>query len=179
VNKFPQDTDAEIKLVEKIAVEAGAEGAYVSEVFAKGGEGGAELARAVVDACEKPKDFKFLYPLEIGIKDKIEIIAREMYGAEGVDYLPAADAKITRYTKLGYASMPVCMAKTHLSISHDPKLLGAPSGFRLPIRDVKASCGAGFIYPLCGDIFTMPGLPSEPAFMRIDIDEEGRVVGLE
>jgi len=179
INRFTSDTDAEIELVRKAAVEAGAEGAYVSNVWAEGGKGGAELAEAVVKACEKPSNFRFLYPLDIPIKEKIEIIAREIYRADGVDFLPAAEKKIELYTKLGYEKMPICMAKTHLSFSHDPTLKGAPRGYRLPIRDIRASVGAGFLYPLCGEMRTMPGLPARPAFVDVDLDlETGRVKGL-
>ncbi len=179
INRFTSDTDAEIELVRKAAVDAGAEGAYVSNVWADGGKGGAELAEAVVKACEKPSNFRFLYPLDIPIREKIEIIAREIYRADGVDFLPAAEKKLELYTKLGYDKMPICMAKTHLSFSHDPTLKGAPRGYRLPIRDIRASVGAGFLYPLCGDMRTMPGLPARPAFVDVDLDlETGRVKGL-
>jgi len=178
VNRFTDDTDAEVELVKKGAVEAGAEGAFMSEVWAKGGEGGAELAEAVVEACEKPSNFEFLYPLEMSIKEKIETIATKVYGADGVDYQPAAEAKIKLYTEFGYDKLPLCMAKTHLSLSHDPTLKGVPQGFTLPIRDIRASVGAGFLYPLCGEMRTMPGLPSVPAFTKVDLDEDGKVVGL-
>lgn len=178
VNRFTDDTDAEIDLVRKIAKEAGAEDAYPSEVWAKGGAGGEDIAKAVVDACEKPSDFKFLYPDDVSIKEKIETIATEIYGADGVDYAPLAEQKIKQYTEYGWDKLPMCMAKTHLSLSHDPALKGAPTGWRLPIRDIRASVGAGFLYPLCGDMRTMPGLPSAPAGAKIDIDENGNVVGL-
>ncbi|MBI2304682.1 MAG: formate--tetrahydrofolate ligase [Chloroflexi bacterium] len=178
LNRFTQDTDAEIKLVQKIALEAGAEGAYVSEVWAKGGPGGAELARAVVAAAEKPNQFKFLYPLDIPVKEKIETIATKVYGADGVDYLPAAETSIRNFTRQGYDKLPICMAKTHLSLTHDPNRKGRPRGYRVPIRDVRLSAGAGFLYPLLGEMQTMPGLPSTPAGQRVDIDENGRIVGL-
>jgi len=178
VNRFPTDTDSEVELVRKAAEGFGAEAAVESTVWANGGKGGAELAEAVVEACEKPSNFQFLYPLEIPIKEKIETIATKVYGADGVDYLPEAEAKIKLYTELGYDKLPLCMAKTHLSLSHDPNLKGVPKGFTLPIRDIRASVGAGFLYPLCGEMRTMPGLPSKAAFMKVDIDEEGRVVGL-
>ncbi len=178
VNKFTNDTDAEIELVKKAAVEAGAEGAYLSDVWAKGGEGGAELAEAVVAACEKPSDFKPLYPDEASIKEKIETIATEIYGADGVDYAPAAEAKIDLYTGMGLADLPMCMAKTHLSLSHDPLLKGAPTGWTLPIRDIRAAAGAGFLYPLCGEMRTMPGLPATPAFLNVDLTDDGKVKGL-
>jgi formyltetrahydrofolate synthetase len=178
VNRFSTDTDAEIKLVQRIAVEAGAEGAFMSDVWAKGGAGGIELAEAVLAAAEKPSNFQFLYPLDVPIKTKIEAIATKVYGADGVDYLPEAEAKIKLYTNLGYDKLPICMAKTHLSLSHEPSWKGAPKGYRLPVRDIRASVGAGFLYPLCGDMRTMPGLPSEPAFTKVDLDETGKVVGL-
>ncbi len=179
INRFPTDTKAELELVKKAALEFGAEAACISEVWAKGGEGGVELAEAVIEACKKPSQFRFLYPLDIPIKDKIEIIATKVYGADGVDYSPEAEAKIALYTKLGYDKFPICMAKTHLSLSHDPNWKGRPKGFRLPIRDVRASVGAGFLYPLCGEMRTMPGLPSRPAFMDVDIDlETGKIKGL-
>ena len=149
-----------------------------SYVHAKGGEGGAELAEAVVAACEHPGEFRFLYDLDAPIKDKIETIAMQVYGADGVDYAPEAEAKIALYTKLGYDSLPICMAKTHLSLSHDPALKGAPKGWRLPVRDIRASVGAGFLYPLCGDMRTMPGLPRRPSFMGMDLSADGKIVGL-
>jgi formyltetrahydrofolate synthetase len=178
INRFPTDTAREIELVKKAAVSFGAEAGVESRVWAEGGKGGAELAEAVIQACEKPSRFQFLYPLEIPIKEKIEIIATKVYGAAGVDYSPEAEEKIQLYTKLGYDKLPICMAKTHLSLSHNPEWKGAPKGYRLPVRDVRASVGAGFLYPLCGEMRTMPGLPSKPAFMNVDIDEQGRVVGL-
>ncbi|MHB1131901.1 MAG: formate--tetrahydrofolate ligase [Chloroflexota bacterium] len=178
LNRFTADTDSEVALVRRKAVEAGAEGAYISEVWAKGGAGGEELAQAVVKAAEKPSNFQFLYPLEATIKEKIEAIATKIYGADGVDYLPAAEQKIRLYTRTGYDKLPICMAKTHLSLSHDPNLKGRPTGFRVPIRDIRASMGAGFLYPLLGEMRTMPGLPSAPAGNVVDIDDQGRTVGL-
>ncbi len=179
VNRFSTDTDKEVALVEKIAVEAGAEGAVMTDHWAKGGAGSVDLAKAVAAACEKPKNFKFLYDAEAPIRDKIEIIATKVYGADGVDFLEAAERKLKLYTELGYTNLPMCMAKTHLSLSHDPKAKGVPTNFRLPVRDIRASVGAGFLYPLCGDMRTMPGLPSRPAFENVDIDPEtGRVKGL-
>jgi len=179
VNRFSSDTEAEIALVRKAALEAGAEDAVMSDHWARGGAGAVDLARAVMAACDKPSKFDFLYPLDWDIKKKIETIAVEMYGAEGVDYAPAAEAKIALYTELGYAGLPICMAKTHLSLSHNPAWKGVPTGFRFPIRDVKASVGAGFLYPLAGDMRTMPGLPTRPAFYDVDLDlETGKVVGL-
>ncbi len=178
VNHFPTDTEAEHSFIRERALSAGADFAVTHKVHAGGGAGGAELAEAVVAACEMPKEFKLLYPDDASIKEKIEVIAREIYGADGVDYLPAAEAKIKLYTELGYSHLPMCMAKTHLSLSHDPTLKGRPTGWRLPIRDIRASVGAGFLYPLCGDMRTMPGLPKVPAGDAIDLDENGNVVGL-
>jgi formyltetrahydrofolate synthetase len=178
INRFTADTDREVEVVRKAAIDAGADDAVISDVWAKGGEGGKELANAVVKAAEKPSDFKFLYPLDISIKEKIETIATKIYGADGVDYLPLAEEKIRLYTKLGYDNLPICMAKTHLSLSHEPNLKGRPRGFRVPIRDVMASIGAGFLYPLLGEMRTMPGLPAEPAGTRVDIDKDGKIVGL-
>jgi methylenetetrahydrofolate dehydrogenase (NADP+)/methenyltetrahydrofolate cyclohydrolase/formyltetrahydrofolate synthetase len=179
VNRFASDAAAEIGLVRKAAVEAGAEDAVTASHWAEGGAGAVDLARAVIAACGRTRKFRFLYPLEWDIKKKIETIAVEIYGAEGVDYEPAAEAKIELYTRLGFDRLPICMAKTHLSLSHNPAWKGVPVNFRLPVKDVKASVGAGFLYPLCGDMRTMPGLPTRPAFMDIDLDlETGKVVGL-
>ena len=178
VNRFTDDTDKEIEVVKEAAVSAGAQGAYLSDVWAKGGEGGAELAQAVADACERKPKFKFLYKDGDTIKTKIETIAKKIYGAKTVDYAPEAEAKVKLYTDMGLSDLPLCMAKTHLSLSHDPALKGVPKGFVLPIRDIRAAAGAGFLYPLCGEMRTMPGLPSVPAFMNVDLDSKGRVKGL-
>jgi formyltetrahydrofolate synthetase len=179
VNRFTTDAAAEIGLVRKAAVEAGAEDAVTAGHWAEGGAGAVDLARAVIAACGRTREFRFLYPLEWDIKKKIETIAVEIYGAEGVDYEPAAEAKIELYTRLGFDRLPICMAKTHLSLSHNPAWKGVPVNFRLPVKDVKASVGAGFLYPLCGDMRTMPGLPTRPAFMDVDLDlKTGKVVGL-
>ncbi|MCK4926043.1 formate--tetrahydrofolate ligase, partial [Candidatus Aerophobetes bacterium] len=178
VNRFTFDTDAEVELVQKKAREAGAEEAVPVEVWAKGGEGGTKLAEAVVKASEKPNNFHFLYPDDIPIKDKIEAIATKIYGAKDVHYDSLAAQRIRLYTKLGFDKLPINMAKTHLSLSHDPTLKGVPKDFTLPVRDVRASVGAGFLYPLCGVFPTMPGLPSRPAAVDVDIDEKGKTVGL-
>jgi formyltetrahydrofolate synthetase len=179
VNSFADDTEAEVELVREAALAAGAEDSVVSRHWMEGGEGAKALAEAVVKAVEKPNDFKFLYPLDWSIKKKIETICKEIYGADGVDYEPEAEAKIELYTKLGFADLPLCMAKTHLSLSHDPLLKGVPTGFRVPIRDIRASVGAGFLYPLVGKMSTMPGLPTRPVFYDVDLDlETGQVVGL-
>jgi len=178
VNNFDSDTKEEIEAIRQRAKAAGAEDAVVSRVWLKGGEGGTELAEAVVKAAEKPSKFQFLYPLDWPIKKKIETIATKIYGADGVDYLPLAEKKIDLYTKQGFGDLPICMAKTHLSLSHDPNLKNRPTGYRVPIRDVRASVGAGFLYPLLGEMRTMPGLPKVPAGTRVDIDDDGKIVGL-
>ncbi|MEN6579535.1 MAG: formate--tetrahydrofolate ligase [Anaerolineaceae bacterium] len=179
-NRFPTDTDAELELVRKIALgHPGVADAVVADHFSLGGAGAVALAEAVIRASEKPADFKFIYPLDVPIKQKIETIAREVYGADGVDYSELAEERIAEYTRLGYDKLPICMAKTHLSLSHDPELKGVPKGYRIPIRDVSASIGAGFVYPLLGTMSTMPGLPTRPAYYDIDIDfETGRILGL-
>jgi len=179
VNSFASDTPAEVELIRKAAIEAGAMDAVICTHWMEGGKGTVALAEAVVKAAEKPTQFKFLYPLELSIKEKIETICKEIYGADGVDYLPEAEEKIKLYTKLGFDKLPLCMAKTHLSLSHDPSLKGVPKGYRIPIRDVRASVGAGFIYPLLGEMRTMPGLPTRPVFYDVDLDlETGKVLGL-
>jgi len=179
VNRFADDTDREVDVVRKAAISAGAEDAVPSEVWARGGQGGVELAKAVIKACEKPSKFRFLYELDLPIKKKIETIATKIYGAARVEYSAAAEEKIARYTELGLDKLPICVAKTHLSLSHDPALKGAPTGYTLPVRDIRASVGAGFLYPLCGEMRTMPGLPMRPAFMDIDLDlATGKVKGL-
>jgi formyltetrahydrofolate synthetase len=178
INAFPTDTAAEFELIRQRSLAAGAEGAHVSQVWARGGAGAEDLARAVLKAAERPRQFRFLYDLDRPVKEKIETIATRIYGADGVDYLPAAEQQIRTYTDLGYGNLPICMAKTHLSISHDPALKGRPRGFRVPVREVRASLGAGFLYPLLGEMRTMPGLPSEPNAWKIDLDDQGNVVGL-
>ncbi len=180
VNRFPTDTDAELELVRKIALgHPGVADAVVADHFSQGGAGAVALAEAVVRASEKPADFKFLYPLDVPLKQKIETIAREVYGADGVDYSELAEMRIAEYTRMGYDKLPICMAKTHLSLSHDPELKGVPKGYRIPIRNVSASVGAGFVYPLLGTMSTMPGLPTRPAYYDIDIDfETGKILGL-
>ena len=178
INHFEADTQKEIDAIRKKSIGAGAEDAVVSRVWLKGGEGGIELAEAVVKAAEKPTQFKFLYPLDWPMKKKIETIATKIYGADGVNYLPEAERKIDLYTKQGFDKLPICMAKTHLSLSHDPNIKGRPRGYRIPIRDVRASVGAGFLYPLLGMMRTMPGLPKVPAGTNVDIDDEGNIVGL-
>jgi formate--tetrahydrofolate ligase len=177
VNAFPGDHASEHEAIAAVAAESGTRCA-VSTHFADGGAGAVELAEAVAEAAEEPGDFRFLYPAEASLRDKIETVATHVYGADGVDYSPAASRSLDEYERAGYGHLPVCMAKTHLSISSDPSLKGAPTGWRLPVREVRAAVGAGFVYPLCGDIQTMPGLGADPAAARIDIDAEGRTVGL-
>lgn len=178
INLFESDHPEEIAAIQRIAEQAGALGAVPASHHANGGRGAIELAELVVSAAETPSEFRFLYDLDQSIKAKIEIIATKIYGASGVSYEPAAERQIKDYEAHGYGNLPICMAKTHLSLSHDPTLRGAPSGFTLPIREVRASVGAGFIYPLCGDMRTMPGLSASPAAERVDIDDDGNIVGL-
>jgi formyltetrahydrofolate synthetase len=178
LNRFPTDTDAEIALIKRLAEEAGAEAAVMSDHWARGGPGATELAEAVMAACQKPSHFKFLYPLDLPLKQKIEIIAKEIYGADGVEFEALADRQIKQYEQAGFGGLPICMAKTHLSLSHNPSLKGVPTGFIVPVREVRASVGAGFVYPLLGEMSTMPGLPTRPAFMDVDLDENGKIVGL-
>lgn len=178
INRFEGDTDEEIEVVRRKALEAGAEEVVVSDVWAQGGKGGTEVAEALVEACEKDSEFELLYPDEASIEEKIETIATNIYGADDVEYTRTARKAVDRFTELGYDKLPMCMAKTHLSLSHDPSLKGRPSGFTLPIRDIRPSMGARFLYPLCGDMRTIPGLPSKPAGEDVDIDEDGNVVGL-
>jgi len=178
INRRTTDRDKEISLVHEIALKAGADFCEPIEVWEKGGEGGKAAAEAVVKACEIPHEFHYLYDLNEPIKKKIEAIATKVYGADGVDYAPAAENAIERFTEAGYDKLPICMAKTHLSLTHDPNLKGRPTGWRLPVRDIRPSIGAGFLYPLCGEMRTMPGLPSEPAGNKVDLTDDGRIVGL-
>ena len=178
INRFPDDTDAEVELARKAAEQAGAEAAVMSDHWARGGDGSIDLAEAVVAACEQPGDFKLLYPDDISIKEKIETVCKKVYLADGVTYDPLADKQIASYEKAGLSHLPMCMAKTHLSLSHDPTLKGVPTGFTVPVREVRAAAGAGFLYPLLGQMRTMPGLPSCPAFLEVDLDEDGEVVGM-
>ena len=178
INRFPTDTDAEVEVARKAAEAAGAEAAVMSDHWTHGGKGAAELAEAVVAACEKPSDFKLLYPDDMPIKEKIETVAKKIYLADGVTYEPLAEKQIASYERAGLNHLPLCMAKTHLSLSHDPKLKGVPKGFTVPVREVRAAAGAGFLYPLLGQMRTMPGLPSKPAFFDVDLDEDGQVIGM-
>ena len=178
VNRRPEDTDEECELVRRLALEHGAFAAEINDAFARGGEGAAALAEAVVEACEQPDEFAPLYGLDEPIATKIEAIATRVYGASGVDFLPAALEKMKRYTENGLGNLPICMAKTHLSLSHDPLLVNAPEGFTVPVRDLRAYTGAGWIVALCGDMMTMPGLGAAPALQNVDIDASGTTVGL-
>lgn len=178
INHFEADSPEEIEAVRERSLAAGADDAVESKVWLNGGDGGIELAEAVAKAAEKKSEFKFLYPLDWPIKKKIEEIATKIYGADGVSYLPEAESKIDLYARQGFDKLPICMAKTHLSLSHDPDLKGRPTGFTVPIRDVRASVGAGFLYPLLGTMRTMPGLPEVPAGTKVDLDEDGNILGL-
>ena len=178
VNRRPGDTNEEVELVKRLALEAGAFASEANEGFTKGGAGAADLAEAVVSAADQPNTFHHLYEDDAPIQDKIEAVATQVYGAKEVYYYPAAEAKLSQFTQEGLGHYPVCMAKTHLSLSADPTLLNAPEGFTLPVRDIRAYTGAGWLVPLCGDIVQMPGLGKEPAAVNIDIDAEGRTVGL-
>jgi formate--tetrahydrofolate ligase len=177
INRFPTDTVEELNLVKEYVQAAGAEAA-ISEVWSKGGEGGLELAEKVIQACSRPNQFKYLYPLNLPLKDKIEIICREIYGADGVLYTRAADTALNRFTEMGYGNFPICMAKTQSSLSDDPSVKGRPTGFKVTVREVRLSAGAEFIVPITGNLMTMPGLPKHPAALDIDIDQQGRIIGL-
>jgi formyltetrahydrofolate synthetase len=179
INRFKDDTDNEVGLVRRLAIAAGAADAVVSNHWALGGTGAVELGKAVIAACEKPSNFHFLYSLDLSIKEKIDTIVREMYGGSGVEYSPEAEKKVELYTRQGFDKLPICMAKTHLSLSHDPNLKGAPSGVSVPVRDIRASVGAGFLYPLLGTMSTMPGLSTRPGYYDVDLDTTtGRIIGL-
>jgi formyltetrahydrofolate synthetase len=178
VNRFPGDTDDEVELVRRLALEAGAHGAELNEAFERGGAGAAGLAEAVADAADHPNEFQYTYPIDAPIDEKIEAIARRVYGADGAVFLQTAKDKIKQYAATGLDRLPICMAKTHLSLSHDPELRNAPTGFDVTIRDVRAYTGAGWLVALCGTMQTMPGLGASPAAFDVDIDEDGRTVGL-
>jgi formate--tetrahydrofolate ligase len=178
INRFTSDTPAEIALARRIAEQAGADAAVAADHWARGGAGAEELAEAVVAAAAKPSDFRFLYELDWPVTRKIETIATKVYGAAAVAYLPAAERAIRAYERAGYGALPICMAKTHLSLSDNPRLLGAPSGFTVTVRDVRLAAGAGFLFPLLGDMRTMPGLPRTPAGEAVDLDGNGDPQGL-
>jgi formyltetrahydrofolate synthetase len=178
VNRFPTDTDEELETVRKLALERGAYAAEVNEAFLRGGEGATALAEAAMDAAEQPSDFDFAYPLDAPIPEKIDSIATKVYGADGAELLPLAAKRATEIEAAGLGELPICMAKTHLSLSHDPALKNAPTGFTVPVRDLRPYTGAGWIVALCGDMMTMPGLGKAPAAFAIDIDANGETVGL-
>ena len=177
INAFPTDHPSEQAAVREITEELGVRSAICNN-FAEGGRGATQLAEAVDEAAHEPSSFHFLYPAEATLREKIETIATKVYGADGVEYYPPAAEQLDSFECNGFGKLSVCIAKTHLSISSDPKQKGAPTGWKLPVREVRASVGAGFVYPICGDMRTMPGLPSSPNAMRIDIDENGEIVGL-
>ncbi|KAF9005654.1 FTHFS-domain-containing protein [Cyathus striatus] len=179
INQFASDTPAELELVRMESLAAGADAAVVSNHWAEGGAGARALAEAVIATCEGPSDFKFLYDLNLSVEEKINIIAKEIYGADGIELSDLARTQIETYTRQGYSGLPICMAKTQYSFSHDPKLKGVATGFTLPIRSVRLSAGAGFLYPILGDMQTMPGLGTRPGFWEVGLDpESGRVIGL-
>ncbi|MCC6464716.1 MAG: formate--tetrahydrofolate ligase [Planctomycetes bacterium] len=178
INVFGTESAAELEMVKKAAKDAGALDCVISEVYAKGGEGGAAFAKALVSACEHKSNFKFTYEVNQPIKKKVEAIATKIYGAKDVEFTPEASKRIKAFEEAGFGNLPVCMAKTQYSFSHDPKLLGAPSGFTLPVRDARLSAGAGFVYMLCGDMMTMPGLGKNPGGQNIDINEKGEIIGM-
>jgi formate--tetrahydrofolate ligase len=177
INAFPGDHRSEHDAIRAVAEEMGVRVAVCNH-FSEGGAGAVELADAVVEACEQPSSFRFLYPLESTLRNKIETIATTIYGASGVDYSSVAQRQLDTYERNGFGELPVCMAKTHLSVSADPTLVGAPTGHRLPVREVRANAGAGFVYPICGEMRTMPGLGTHPAAAIIDLDGNGEIVGL-
>jgi formate--tetrahydrofolate ligase len=177
VNAFPTDHGSEHDVVRRFCDELGVRCAVTRHV-AEGGSGAEDLARRVLEAAAEPAEFRVLYPLEMPLADKIETVAREVYGADGIDLSPGAARALRDYERLGFGELPVVIAKTHLSLSSDPTLLGAPTGWRMPVREVRAAVGAGYVYAVCGDMRTMPGLPSSPNAERIDLDEDGSIVGL-
>jgi formyltetrahydrofolate synthetase len=178
VNRFPGDSDEEIQLVRELALEHGAYAAETNEAVTEGGEGAAALAEAAVAAADEPSNFDYVYPLDAPIEQKIEAIAKRVYGADGIFLLKTAQEKIKQFVETGFDKLPICMAKTHLSLSHDASLANAPTGFTVTVRDIRAYTGAGWLVALCGDMQTMPGLGATPAAFNVDIDAEGRTIGL-
>jgi formate--tetrahydrofolate ligase len=178
VNRRPEDTDEEVELAKQLALDHGAYAAAVNDAFARGGDGAVELAEAVIAAVEQPSSYVPVYTFDQPIAEKIEAIATRVYGADGVEFLPAAEEKLARYTEAGLAGTPICMAKTHLSLTADPTVMGAPTGFTIPVRDLRPYTGAGWLVALCGDMQTMPGLGVTPALQNVDIDENGTTIGL-
>jgi formate--tetrahydrofolate ligase len=177
INAFPEDHKADLEAIAEIAKDYGIRSSQCSH-FSHGGAGATELAEAVSDAANEPSTFRMLYPETLSIKEKIHAVATEVYGASSVELSPRAINEIERYQSMGLGTLPVCIAKTHLSISSNPLLKGAPSDWVLPVREVRAAAGAGFIYPICGDVRTMPGLGKNPAARYIDIDSDGKTIGL-
>jgi formate--tetrahydrofolate ligase len=179
INSFPTDTPAEVEAIREVALAAGARAAVVATHFVDGGKGAAALAEAVWAACEENGgSFRLLYPDDMPLAEKIETIVTQVYGGSGVEFLPAARKSLAQFEQLGYGRLPICMAKTQYSLSHDANLKNRPTGFTVPVREVRLSAGAGFVTPLCGEMRTMPGLPSRPGGEKIDIDAEGNIVGL-
>ncbi|KAH0326905.1 FTHFS-domain-containing protein, partial [Aureobasidium melanogenum] len=181
INKFETDTDKEVQVIREEALAAGAEDAIPANHWAEGGKGAVDLAQGVISACEKAEsnDFKLLYGLEDTVQERIEKIAKNMYGASGVEFSETAQKKVDAYTRQGFGNLPICIAKTQYSLSHDPDLKGAPSGFVVPIRDVRMAAGAGYLYALAADIQTIPGLPTAPGYLNVDVDAEtGEIDGL-
>lgn len=178
INRRDGDTDEELELVKRLTIDAGAQAAEVNDAFTRGGVGAVDLAEAVVEACAQPHSFRYLYDDAEPIEAKIQCIAERIYGADSLFFYPEAEQKIAQFTAQGLAQLPVCIAKTHLSLSADASQLGAPENFTLPVRDMRAYTGAGWLVPLCGDITQMPGLGSSPAALNIDIDAAGQTVGL-
>jgi len=179
INRFSSDTPAELELVREIALAGGADAAVVSDHWARGGAGARDLAEAVIATCEGESNFEFLYDIDLPIEEKISIISKEIYGADGIELSELAQKQVDTYTRQGYGKLPICMAKTQYSFSHDPSLKNVPSGFTIPIRAVRLSAGAGFLYPILGDMQTMPGLGTRPGFWEVGLDPEtGSVVGL-
>jgi methylenetetrahydrofolate dehydrogenase (NADP+)/methenyltetrahydrofolate cyclohydrolase/formyltetrahydrofolate synthetase len=180
INKFATDTDAEIEVIREEAIAAGAEDAIPANHFAEGGKGAIDLAKGIISASAKPKDFKLLYDVNSGsIQERMEIIAKKMYGADKVEFSELAQKKVDTYVKQGLGNLPICVAKTQYSLSHDPALKGAPTGFTVPIRDVRMAAGAGYLYALAADIQTIPGLPTAPGYLNIEVDTEtGEINGM-
>jgi methylenetetrahydrofolate dehydrogenase (NADP+)/methenyltetrahydrofolate cyclohydrolase/formyltetrahydrofolate synthetase len=178
INKMSADTDREHEIIKKASLEAGAIDAIVSNHWEEGGKGAVDLAKGVIAASNEPKDFKFLYDLDASVEDKISAIAQKMYGAAEVEYLPEAAKKIELYKSQGFDKLPICIAKTQYSLSHDANLKGVPTGFKFPIRDVRASIGAGYLYALAAEIQTIPGLATHCGFMNVEVNEDGEIEGL-
>ena len=178
VNRFPTDTLRELQEIQDLARQAGAATVAVTDCFATGSAGAGDLADAVADACQAGPVLRMLYPLEAPLQEKFTTIAQDVYGADGVDFTPDAQRQLERLTGAGYGNLPICIAKTQYSLSHDPNRLGRPREFRIPIHDIRLAAGAGYVYGIAGEILTMPALPSKPAALRIDLDNDGRIVGL-